>query len=390
MIHRKFDLFRAVGKNRSAFLFGPRGSGKTWLCREFQKTQPATLEIDLLGHELYRRYISEPGAFREDVLGALPKKGLLSVFVDEIQRLPELLNEVHWLLESYPGRVRFLLTGSSARKLKRGGANLLAGRALVLHLHPLCSDEGPFDLNKTLRFGSLPGMCAVTDPAARLSSYVGVYLKEEIQQEALVRKVESYFRFLDVAAQMNGEPINFASVARDVGVETKTAQEFVSILVDTLVAFRVEPWTWSVRKQLRHSPKIYFFDCGVLNAVRGDLHAGIRPSSYGYGKLFETFVVQEFHRWNDYAQTRYRFFYWRTNIGTEVDLVLSRGLADRPVAVEIKSATSPGEKDVVGLKAFKSDNPSARVMCFCRTPFSYRKGGIEFVPWQKGLKELFS
>jgi predicted AAA+ superfamily ATPase len=157
MIHRKFDLFRAVGKNRSAFLFGPRGSGKTWLCREFQKTQPATLEINLLGHELYRRYISEPGAFREDVLGALPKKGLLSVFVDEIQRLPELLNEVHWLLESYPGRVRFLLTGSSARKLKRGGANLLAGRALVLHLHPLCSDEGPFDLKQNIAFWFVAG-----------------------------------------------------------------------------------------------------------------------------------------------------------------------------------------------------------------------------------------
>lgn len=389
MIHRQFDLGKALGRHRSAFLFGPRGVGKTWLCRDFLRKQKLSFEVDLLRHDLYVRYLKEPGAFRAEVEGALNPRGVLTVFVDEVQRLPDLLNEVHSLLESVPGRVRFLLTGSSARKLKRGGANLLAGRALVLHLHPLTSMEGAGDLARTLRFGSLPGIYNDDAPGPRLKSYVEVYLKEEIQQEALVRKVESYVRFLDVAAQMNGEPLNFSAIARDIGVDTKTAQEYVSILTDTLVAFRVEAWSWSVRKRLRHSPKIYFFDCGVLNAIRGELNSALRPSTFAYGKQFETYVVQEMHRLNDYANGDYRFFYWRTNIGTEVDLVLSKGPSAQPIALEIKSSSSPGPRDVVGLKAFATENLGSRLICLCQTPRFFRRDGVEFYPWKEGLANLF-
>ena len=176
------------------------------------------------------------------------------------------------------------------------------------------------------------------------------YLKEEVIQELLVRKIDHFMRLLDIAGQVNGEPVNYSSIARDSGVSVKTAQEYFDILVDTLIAFRVDGWSHSVRKQLRHSPKHYFFDCGVLNAVRGELQTELKSGSYRYGKLFETFIVNELIRANDYNETGYRFYHWRTNTGLEVDLVLTRGPQDTPRAIEIKSQSSPGESDLKGLK----------------------------------------
>jgi predicted AAA+ superfamily ATPase len=185
--------------------------------------------------------LTQPGLFRHEVEGGLKPREILTVFVDEVQRLPQLLNDVHSLIESHKGKVRFLLTGSSARKLKRGGANLLAGRAWTLHLHPLTHREGVHDIRRALSFGTLPAIYLDDDsPERSLKAYVDTYLKEEIQQEALTRRVEGYVRFLDVAAQMNGAPLNFSSIARDCGVSTPTAQEFFSILVDTMIAFRVK------------------------------------------------------------------------------------------------------------------------------------------------------
>lgn len=389
MVHRLLDL-GALGRVQSAFLFGPRGVGKTSLAREFLAGKKKTLDIDLLDTDQFARYLRRPALLRREVEGALEAGVPLAVFIDEVQKLPGLLDEVHSLIERHKGRLQFLLSGSSARKLKRGGANLLAGRAWTLRLHPLTHREVKLDLSRALQFGTLPAVYLEQPAAERsLRAYVDTYLKEEIMQEALVRNVGGFARFLDLAGQMHGEPVNFTSIARDSGVSVKTAQEFFSILVDTLVAFRIDGWSRSVRKQLRQSPKFYFFDCGVLNAIRGELRTELRESSFRYGKLFETFVILEMVRLNDYAEAGYRFAYWRTNTGLEVDIVLSKGRGQPPTAVELKSKSSPGAEDLHALKSFQSENPDARLMCLCSTPRPYKVGGVQVYPWQEGLRALF-
>lgn len=393
MINRLLSLTKILKGARSAFLFGPRGVGKTSLARQFLLSSAAVLEADLLKHDLFSRYATNPGLFRREVeiqLERVKNKDILTVFIDEVQKLPALLDEVHSLLEDYKGRVRFLLTGSSARKLKRGGANLLAGRAWTLRLHPLTHLESVSDLSRALQVGTLPAIYLQDEsPERTLKAYVETYLKEEIMQEALVRKVEGYMRFLDVAGQMNAEPVNFTKIARDCGVSTKTAQEYLAILVDTLIAFRLEAWTYSIRKQLRHGPKIYFFDCGILNAIRGELAVELKPSSYRYGKLFETFIVQELIRLNDYGEAGYRFYYWRTNTGLEVDVVLSRGVADAPIAIEIKSTAAPREKDLRALQSFRSENKKTILYCLSNSPRAYKLGPITVYPWKEGLAKIF-
>ena len=390
MVNRSLNLSQLLKTNKSAFLFGPRGVGKTSLSQQFVASLPPFLEIDLLQHEFFSRYISNPGLFGKEVEAQLKDRAVLTVFIDEVQKLPALLDEVHSLMERHKGHVRFLLTGSSARKLKRGGANLLAGRAWSLHLHPLTHLECDIDLSRALQFGTLPAVYLEDSvPQRTLKAYVETYLKEEIMQEALVRRVDAYVRFLDVAGQMNGEPINYTKMAMDCGVSTKTSQEHVAILVDTLIAFQVNAWTYSIRKQLRQSPKIYFFDCGVLNAIRGELGTQLKRGTYRYGKLFETFVVQELFRLNDYMETGYRFYYWRTNTGLEVDIVLSRGAAQRPIAIEIKSKEAPQGMDLHALKSFRSENKDALLYCLSDSPRSYKIGDVMVYPWREGLHRIF-
>ena len=394
MYERKLNLAELLRYQKSAFLFGPRGVGKTVLARGYLAQARYAASIDLLSLETCRRYIAEPGLFRleiEQQLQDIPAPEMLTVLVDEVQKMPALLDEVHYLIERYKGRVQFLLTGSSARKLKRSGANLLAGRAWTLKLHPLSSQEVEPDVRRALTVGTLPGFYQETLSSGRrsLRAYVETYLREEVMQELLVRKVDHFMRLLDMAGQVNGEPVNYSAIARDSGVSVKTAQEYFDILVDTLIAFRIDGWNRSVRKQLRQSPKYYFFDCGVLNAVRGELNTELRPGSYRYGKLFETFIVNELIRANDYNEAGYRFHYWRTNTGQEVDLVLSRGPQDVPVAIEIKSQLSPGESDLKGLIAFASENGTAKLLCLCRTSREYSVGAILVMPWQQGIQGLF-
>ena len=393
MYDRKLNLPLYLGQGKSAFLFGPRGVGKTVLAQSFLANIQYREHIDLLSLDTYRRYIAEPGLFRleiEERLQAVPQKKRLSVFIDEIQKLPELLDEVHYLIEQYKGKVQFLLTGSSARKLKRSGSNLLAGRAWTLKLHPISSQEITLNLRKALTIGTLPGIYQESQLSAKrsLKAYVETYLKEEVMQESLVRNVDHFMRLLDMAGQTNSEPVNFTAIARDCGASVKTVQEYFNILVDTLVVFRIDGYAHSVRKQLRQGPKYYFFDCGVLNAITGELQTELRPSSYRYGKLFETFIVNEVIRNNDYSEADYRFHYWRTNTGMEVDLILSRGPSTPPKAIEIKSQSSPRESDLKGLMAFAKENKRARLFCLCQTPRKYSVGPVQIWPWEKGIKEL--
>ncbi len=367
--------------------------GKTVLAQDYLTHAQHAESIDLLSLETYRRYITEPGLFRLEIeqrLRDIPEKDSLIILIDEVQKLPELLDEVHYLIERHRGQIQFLLSGSSARKLKRSGANLLAGRAWTLKLHPLSSQELELDLRKVLAIGTLPGIYRETLSSAKrsLKAYVETYLREEVMQESLVRKIDHFIRLLDIAGQVNGEPVNFTALARDSGVSVKTVQEYFDILVDTLIAFRIDGWSYSVRKQLRQSPKYYFFDCGVLNAIRGELQTELKPGSYRYGKLFETFIVNELIRANDYNESDYRLYYWRTNTGMEVDLVLTRSPNDAPRAVEIKSQSSPKESDLKGLIAFASENEKANLFCLCQTTRKYSLGPIQVLPWQKGIEEL--
>lgn len=392
MINRLLKLEAVLGKEGSCFLFGARGTGKTVLARQLLTTSPVSLAINLLEEKSFLRYLNRPGLLREELTAALsPKsraKGL--VLIDEIQRVPALLNEVHAFMNDYPKRVQFILTGSSARKLKRGGANLLGGRAYVSHLHPLTHREGTFHLKKALRYGTLPGLVLTgADPHAYLDAYVSTYLKEEIQQEALVRRLDGFVRFLEMAAQLHGEPVNFSKMARQGIATVPTIQEYFSILVDTLVAFRLDGWSTSVKRQLLQAPRYYFFDLGVLNALRGELPVDFSESSFRFGKLFESWVILEAIRLNDYTRASYRFAYWRTNSGLEVDLILYRNTWSAPIAIEIKSSENPDEKDLNGLKAFLKDNPKAKAYCFCRAPRRRRMGKIEILPWQDGLAEIF-
>ena len=392
MVSRFLDLGRLLGKEGSSFLFGARGTGKTHLARELLQKRPPALAIDLLDQKAFLRYLNHPDTLHEEVHAAwerFPGKPLF-VLIDEVQKVPALLDVVHSLFNESSTGVQFLLTGSSARKLKRGGANLLAGRAYVAHLHPLTHREVRVDLSKALQYGTLPGLyLSKAKPEAWLEAYVGTYLKEEIQQEALVRKLDSFARFLEFASQAHGEPVNFSKMARQGIASVPTIQEYFSILVDTLIAFRLDGWSTSVRRQLLQAPKYYFFDCGVLNALRGELRTELRSSSFRYGKLFETWVILEMIRLNDYAGSGYRFAYWRTNTGLEVDLILYRNALEPPAAIEIKSGDAPAEQDLKALLAFQKENPKAKLYCFCQAPRARLAHGIRILPWQEGVDVMF-
>ncbi len=388
MITRFLKLSKLLEK-KSILLLGPRATGKSQLIHSLANDFKNCYFFDLLKGSSFQRYISDPGLFGAEVRHLLKKSSELTlIIVDEIQKIPALLDEVHSLIEEYKNQVRFILTGSSARKLKKSGANLLAGRALVKFLHPLSSLELSINFDRALQFGTLPEVYLEEDLSIEiLESYTLTYLKEEIQQEALTRNLGRFSKFLEIAAQMNAEPINFTKLAKQIGVTNKTAIDYFSILEDTLITMRIDGWAESVRHQLLQAPKYYFFDCGVLNALTGELRTELKTSSYRFGKLFETFVIQELRRLNDYLALGYRFHYWRSE-NSEVDLIVSRTLSKPLFAIEIKSAFKRGTDEVKGLKIFQTEYTKVKLLCICRTEVSYGNEGIDFVSLQEALQIL--
>ena len=382
------ELSKFIKKKQSVFLFGPRGSGKTKL---LEATLPQhSLVISLLESEYYQRYLAEPAQFSREIasrIKSLPMNEALVVAIDEVQKLPILLDEVHFLIEKYKGRIVFVLTGSSARKLRRSGANLLAARALTTYLHPLSVLETELDVDTVLRIGSLPGVYLDPEFAThRLRSYIGTYIKEEIQEESLVRKIDRFARFLDLAGQLNGEPINHSKLGRSLKTTSNTIQEYFSILVDTLLCHRLDGWSESVKRQLLQAPKYYWFDCGVLNALNGELDVELKRSSFRYGRLFETYLIEEMVRHNDYFERGFRFFYWRDKNGLEVDLIVARSVSRPVAAIEFKSSSDPKDEDLEGLIAFGTEYPRVPLYCFSNTPRSYElPSGIQVLPWRDGL-----
>lgn len=368
-------------------MLGPRATGKsTWLKTDFVDS---FLHINLLRNDVYFPLIADLSTFRKLVLAQAPQKTW--IIVDEIQRIPELLNDIHSLMEECD--YQFALSGSSARKLKRGHANLLAGRALVKHLYPLTQAEygSTVTLDEVLAFGTLPQI--ITDPDSRidrLEAYVGTYLREEIKEEALTRNVQSFSRFLEVAALANGQVTNLSNLARDAAIPRSTVSSYFEILTDTLLGYWLLAWTprtkvKEISKEISH-PKFYFFDGGVVRGIQKLLRDSMSPIERGI--LFETLVFNELNAHISYENIGGELFYWRTADGNEIDFIWKRGPA--VVAIEVKSGVQWKEKYNTGFKSLSSSMKlTACYGIYCGQDTLQYNWGLA-LPWEECLKKLYA
>lgn len=371
----------------SFFLFGARGTGKSTFLKEYFN-HSATLWIDLLDPEQEDRYARNPSELSQQI--AADQQYWEWVVIDEVQKVPKLLDIVHSTVEKV--NLRFALTGSSARRLKKDTVNLLAGRAFVYNLFPLTHRElGPsFDLDRALRYGTLPTllwMKTEEEYQAYLRAYSLTYLKEEVWAEHFIRKLDPFRKFLEIAAQSNGEIINYSNIARDVGADHKSVASYFEILEDTLLGFILEPFHLSIRKRQLQSPKFYFFDPGVVRALTRMLTVPLKPKTYAYGRAFEHFVIVEIIRLNSYYKKDYRFSYLNTKDGVEIDLIVERP-GQTAVLVEIKSTVQVTEQDVRQLTRFKKDLPNSEAFCLSQDPVRKEINGVLTFPWKEGIGAL--
>ena len=384
MIARQINIL----KSNSFLLFGSRGTGKTSLLRAMFEPG-ATLWIDLLEPSEEYAFNRSPELLKERI-SELAKEPEW-VVIDEVQRAPKVLDVVHQMMEST--KIKFALTGSSARKLKRGGANLLAGRAFVYHLYPFtCSEMGEkFSLDETLLWGSLPKtllLKTVEEKEIFLSSYVDTYLKEEIVAEQLVRNVTPFRTFLDLTGQLNGEPINYSKIAREVRADDTTVKTYFDIIEETLVGFRLPGYAKSLRKQQLLSPKFYLFDLGVKRAIERFSISKLIPGSSLYGRAFEHFVILEAVRLNEYRRQRAKLSYLRTKDGLEVDLIVEKP-GQRPIFIEIKSTDTADNIDQRGFSQLLDSSQEAQGLILSRDKSRITRGKITCLHWRDGLKEIF-
>jgi uncharacterized protein len=359
-----------VAGTESFFLWGPRQTGKTTLLR---RCYPDAWWVDLLKSEEYRRYLERPDVLREE-LAAVDLAGR-QVVIDEVQKVPALLDEVHWLIERRGAC--FALCGSSARKVRRGGANLLGGRALRYELHGLTARElgGAFDLDRLLNRGYLPRIHAAARPNQLLNAYVADYLREEIAAEGLVRNLPIFSEFLNVAALSDAEPVSFATIARECGVSGPTIKSYFGILVDTLLGRWLPAYRKRPKRRVVAAPKFYFADVGVVNrlARRGEL----APGSPLYGKALENWVCHELAAHIAYRDGDDTLSYWRLASGAEVDFVVN----DLQVAVEVKASRRVTDDHLKGLRRLREDHAVGRRVLVCLEPRQRNTAyGIEIVP----------
>lgn len=350
----------------SVFLFGARQTGKsTFLRQKF----PNSIYIDLLDTGLRNRFKRRPSLLYEMLSDK--EQGTL-VIIDEIPEVPDLLNEIHRLI-SEKGLV-FILCGSSARKLKRKGYNTLGGRAYPVYLFPFVTAElQDFNLQHAINYGMLPPHYLAKNPHRRLAAYIDVYLKEEIKEEALVRNLNTFQRFLEVAALTDGEIINNNNIAQDCGVSANTVKSYFDIMEDTLLGFRVPAYTGVMKRKLMQAPRFYYFDVGVVNHLlhRGELVRGTAE----YGHAFEHLVVQELRAWIAYTENSEKLSYWRTYTGYEVDAVVG----DARIAIEIKSVEEVLPRHLKGLNAFASDYPECRLLMVSLDSINRKMGKVECI-----------
>jgi len=371
LIERFPDLKGWLGK-KSHFLFGPRQTGKTFLIR---RVLPQVRVYDLLDSSVYLALSQRPARLAEELS---PRDKV--VVIDEVQRLPDLLNEVHRLIEQRG--LRFLLTGSSARKLRRGGVNLLGGRARTRYLHPLtCRELGThFDLARAIERGLLPSMYFSDDPKADLDAYTGTYLQQEIVAEGATRNVPAFSRFLRVAALCNATLVNFTNVANDAQVPRTTVYEYFEILKDTLLLHEVPAWRLSRKRKPLATSKYYFFDVGVVSALQGRL---VKPGTPEFGAAFETWLLHELIAWRDYVSGE-AVNYWRSTSGFEVDFILGDH-----TAIEVKAKDNVAPQDLKSLRALAEEKKLKRYLCVSLEPRLRRVGGVTILPFRQFLDALW-
>ncbi|OGQ08757.1 MAG: hypothetical protein A3G32_06240 [Deltaproteobacteria bacterium RIFCSPLOWO2_12_FULL_40_28] len=370
---RILDL-RKLLKQKSFFLFGPRSTGKSTL---IEKQLPKARVYDLLDAKVFSRLIRNPSLLEEENKTKVP-----IIVIDEIQKFPPLLDEVQRLIRKYGWT--FLLTGSSARKLKRGASNLLAGRAWMAELFPLVSAEIPqFDLLTYLNRGGLPQVYGSENPCEELENYISLYLKEEIQNESLTRNLPSFSAFLDAIALSNGEEINFESFASDCGVSPVTAKNYVKIIEDTLIGFSLKGYTKTKKRKATSRIKHYLFDGGVVNTL---CHRGeIFPKSELFGKALEQFIIQEVRAYLSYRRIRKELKYWRSVSQFEVDLIIGQDMA-----IEIKATNQVSDKHLKGLRALKEEGQIKNfTIVSMDESLRQTKDGIFIYPWKEFLNRLW-
>ena len=371
--------FLNAGKDHF-FLLGPRGTGKTlWCAHEY----PEALRIDLLDPATLRQYSAQPERLREVVEANSKKK---QIVIDEIQKLPDLLEVVHLLIERKSNQ-QYILTGSSARRLRRHGVNLLGGRAAEKNLHPYMAAElgSQFTLAKALRQGMLPVVWAAHDPQAILQAYNGLYLREEVQMEGLVRNIGTFARFLEAMSFAHGSVLNLAAVSRDCQVNRKTAEGYMQILEDLLLGFRLSVFSKRAKREVASHPKFYFFDAGVFRANRptGPLDSAAELD----GAALEGLVAQHLRAWCEYSSGRHELHYWQTRSQVEVDFIVygESGL----FAVEVKNANRIRPEDLRALNGFGDDYPKSRRYLLYRGKERLVRDGILCLPCEDFLLALY-
>lgn len=366
-------------ESRSFFLLGPRGTGKSTLIKD---SFPDAVYVDLLLPDVFRTYLAHPERLRELVMANRDKKVIV---IDEVQKVPQILEVVHSLMEEKQGR-QFILTGSSARKLKKSGADMLAGRAIMRRLHPFVAAElkNRFRLEDAIQQGMIPVVLDSVNPIDTLQTYVDLYLREEVQMEGLTRNVGNFTRFLEAVSFSHGSILTVSNVARECGVERKVVEGYLHILEDLLLSFRLPVFTRRAKRATAQHPKFYFFDTGVFNALRlsGPLD---RPNEKG-GQALEGLVAQHLRAWIDYRHPATNLYCWRTSAGTEVDFVVYG--KDLFWAIEVKNAAHVQPRDLKALRTFGEDYPEAKRFLLYRGHEKLLRNGITIQPCEDFLLRL--
>lgn len=377
---RQLDISKLL-QERSLFLFGPRQTGKSSYIREELGDLPA-LNYNLLDGSLRLRVLADPSYIRREIEARKLRNCV--VVIDEIQKIPALLDEVHLLIEERG--IRFLLTGSSARKLRSGGVNLLGGRARTRHLHPFCYpeiDEEEYFLTKIMERGLLPPHFLSSTPSEDLSAYVNTYLIEEIAAEGQTRNLPAFARFLEIAALTNARMVNYTNIANDAQVSRQTIKSWYQILQDTFLGYELAPYTRTVKRKAIETGKFYFFDLGLVKTFR-NLNT-IAPQSADFGEFFEHLIFMELRSWIDYRSPGSRMTYWRSRSGHEVDFII-----DDTLAIEVKASARIHEKHLKGLKALIEEGIIRNFVLVSQEPRPQMIGGIRILPWISFLEELWS
>lgn len=367
--------FNGLGRE-STFFWGARQTGKSTLLK---KLYPESLYFDLLLSSEYERFLRNASLLRE-ILADTELSG--PVIIDEIQRIPSLLNEVHWLMVNKD--IQFILCGSSPRKILRSGGNLLGGRAIRSELYPLVSEEIPdFELLKALNNGLLPRHYLASTPRKLLSGYIGSYLRDEIISEARIRNITSFSRFLEAAAFSNGEIVNYTNIAADCGVSSPTIKEYFQILEDTMTGRFLQSFQKKPKRRVITAPKFYYFDVGVAGYLlkRGTIGYG----SEAFGKAFEHFIYNEIYSYSHYSDRNFPLTYWRTASQIEVDFILG----DHEVAVEVKSASLVNPRHLKGLKSFAEEYKVRLLIIVSTDPYPRKIDNIMILPWKVFLEKLW-